>query len=217
MRPARPSFELEIELWASGHGLVAGLDEVGRGAWAGPVSVGVAVVDRGVLEAFPSGVRDSKQLTARAREALMEPLVATCRSYGVGHASNLECDALGMTAAQALAASRALASLEEPPDTLIVDGNHEFTGFPGARTLVGADSRSLVVAAASVLAKVTRDRLMIEHSNAYPGYGFERHKGYPSPAHRDAVALLGLSPLHRRSWSVVFGDRTSAEEAGTRL
>jgi len=197
-----PNLEVMRALFAEGCTWVAGLDEVGRGAWAGPVSVGVAAVTLDCLRRVPRGVRDSKLLSEPAREALFDPLVAWCRTYAVGEASAAECDELGMTAAQVLAAGRAFERLAVQPDAVVVDGSHEYTGHPGARALVGADQSCTIVAAASVLAKVTRDRAMIAHDPAHPGYGFARNKGYASLEHRQAVARLGLSPLHRRSWSV---------------
>jgi ribonuclease HII len=205
-----PGTGTERALLAGGCATVAGIDEVGRGAWAGPVSVGVAVVTLGTLSCLPEGVRDSKLLTERAREALFAPLAAALTAYAVGHASAQECDALGLTAAQRLAADRALDSLGQVPAALIVDGRYDYTGR-GALPLVGADRRSLVVAAASVLAKVTRDRLMAAAAERHPGYGFERNKGYPSAEHRRAVARLGLTSLHRRTWSVGVTGRSLLE------
>lgn len=188
-------------LFAGGCRVVAGVDEVGRGAWAGPVSVGVALVDRSSLERLPEGLRDSKQLSARSRELMFPALVACCLGYAVGHASAEECDELGMTGAQRLAARRALESLEVVPDAVVVDGRYDFTGHPAAVALPRADERVRSVAAASVLAKVSRDRLLVEAASEHPGYGFERNKGYPSPEHRHAVARLGMTPIHRRSWT----------------
>ena len=188
-------------LFAGGCRVVAGVDEVGRGAWAGPVSVGVALVDRSGLERLPEGLRDSKQLSARSRELMFPALVACCLGYAVGHASAEECDELGMTGAQRLAARRALQSLEIVPDAVVVDGPYDFTGHPSAVALPRADERVRSVAAASVLAKVSRDRLLVEAAAEHPGYGFERNKGYPSPEHRHAVARLGMTPIHRRSWT----------------
>lgn len=197
-----PSFEVVLDLFAQGCTWVAGLDEVGRGAWAGPVAVGVVAVTRDGLAGVPPGVRDSKLLAEAAREALFEPLAAWSPAYAVGEATATECDELGMTAAQALAAARALALLGVEPDAVIVDGSFDYTGHPAARALVGADESCTPVAAASVLAKVTRDRAMIAHDAVFPGYGFARNKGYASLEHRRAVARDGLSPLHRRSWAV---------------
>jgi len=200
-RPAKPSFSLERRLFADGCQTVAGVDEVGRGAWAGPVSVGVVILEASRMRRFPRAVRDSKVLTPLQREALFGPLSRACLGFAVGHASNEECDALGMTAAQMLAARRALEELGVEPDGLIVDGRHNFTGLPQARTLVRADASSFAVAAASVLAKVTRDRLMRELAPSHPEYCFERNKGYPSPEHRAAIARLGITSLHRSSWA----------------
>ncbi|HVC25144.1 MAG TPA: ribonuclease HII [Acidimicrobiales bacterium] len=196
-----PDSALESSLLARGCRTVAGVDEVGRGAWAGPVSVGVALVDLAGVEILPAGLDDSKALSPRAREALYPLLARACRAFAVGHASPNECDALGMTAAQELAARRALAELGEVPDAVIVDGRVDFTGHPRAVLAVGADRTSLSVAAASVLAKVTRDRLLVAQAERYPGYGLERHKGYPTLEHRRAVARLGLTAIHRRSWA----------------
>ena len=197
-----PTFEFVLDLFARGCTWVAGLDEVGRGAWAGPVAVGVAAVTRDALAGVPSGVRDSKRLTERAREALFGPLAAWCPAYAVGEATAAECDDLGMTAAQARAAGRAFERLGVELDAVVVDGAHDYTGHPAARTLVGADASCTLVAAASVLAKGSRDRAMIAFDAVYPGYGFARNKGYASLEHRKAVAARGTSPLHRRSWAV---------------
>jgi ribonuclease HII len=193
--------ELEEAAFAEGVGLLAGVDEVGRGAWAGPVSVGVAVLDRESLATMPPGVRDSKLLSPARREALFPLLSAAVVAYAVGHASHAECDELGMTAAQRLAAERAFAELPVTPDRTIVDGKFDYTRRQEARALVGADRTSIVVAAASVLAKVTRDRHMIKIAPGYPAFAFADNKGYPSPIHMDALAVAGLTDIHRRSWS----------------
>lgn len=211
MTPARggrpPGWSLVRALFSEGHRRVAGVDEVGRGAWAGPVAVGVVVVEEGCMRSAPRGVRDSKLLAEAARERLFPRLAAWCPAYAVGEASPEECDALGMTAAQRLAATRALAQLAQPPDVLVIDGKWDYTGFPGARAVVDADATCFPVAAASVLAKVLRDRVMIEHATAYPAYRFERNKGYASLEHRQAVATHGMTALHRRSWSVLISEQ----------
>jgi ribonuclease HII len=215
---AVPSTAFERSLFAKGHLTVAGLDEVGRGAWAGPVSVGVAVITRERLRRLPRTVRDSKLLSAQAREALFSPLVVAVSAYAVGHASPEECDALGMTKAQALAAERAFETLPYRPDVIIVDGIHNYTGRSEVVTMVRADRHCRLVAAASVLAKVTRDRMMVEYAARFAGYGLERNKGYISLEHRRAVRLLGMTPIHRVSWSVGScaepdGDPTGLTEA----
>ncbi|MDA8297993.1 MAG: ribonuclease HII [Actinomycetota bacterium] len=212
-RQGAPNWRLVRELFAEGCTFVGGLDEVGRGAWAGPVTVGIVVVEAGCLRKAPRGVRDSKLLAERARESLYDPLVSWCPAAATGEASPQECDELGMTAAQKLAASRALARLSVQPEILIVDGKWDYTGHPGARAVIGADATCFPVAAASVLAKVTRDRQMIAHAPSWPAYGFARNKGYASSEHRAAVAVHGMSPLHRRSWSVGYGAPEHAEAA----
>lgn len=208
-----PTADEEIRLFEQGATTVAGIDEVGRGAWAGPVSVGVAVLTRVSIERLPTGVRDSKLLSARQREALFDRLRDAVLVYAVGHATSSECDQLGMTRAQSLAAERAFGEIPCPIDAVIVDGRTNFSPCPVARVLVGADRHCISVASASVLAKVTRDRLMIEMAQHFPAYEFERNKGYPSPAHRAALASEGLASVHRKSWSFAptYGGRTQAE------
>lgn len=195
-----PGLALERELWDSSETAVAGVDEVGRGAWAGPLSVGAAIVPRG-RRVYK--VRDSKMLTESEREALFARVADWCLSWSVGHASPEECDELGMSAAQRLAARRAMDSLGVSPDHVLVDGNWDFVG--GARRVVRGDSISLSIAAASILAKVSRDRLMRDLSPNYPGYNFSANKGYPCPVHRSALQAMGPSVIHRRSW--VFMDQ----------
>jgi ribonuclease HII len=202
-----PTLRVEGRYFAEGCVAVGGVDEVGRGAWAGPVSVGVAVVTAGCGRRIPKGVRDSKQLTWAERELLFTPLGRAVASWAVGHASNEECDELGMTAAQRLAATRALGQLDVAPDMLLLDGKFDFlrdgeNGLP-VRTIVKGDTSSKAIAAASVLAKVTRDRMMALESEHYPWYGFESNRGYPAPTHKMALAAWGCTPIHRLSWAFV--------------
>ncbi|HSL25018.1 MAG TPA: ribonuclease HII, partial [Acidimicrobiia bacterium] len=150
-----PGIQLEREMWAAGLETIVGMDEVGRGSWAGPLTVGAAVIPPG-RRVYK--VRDSKLLTEAEREALFGRLAAWCRAWAVGHASAAECDRLGMSAAQKLAARRALDALGVVPDRVIVDGNWDFVG--GALRLVRGDRTCLSIATASILAKVTRDRMM---------------------------------------------------------
>jgi ribonuclease HII len=194
-----PGLSLERQLWEEGAEVVVGVDEVGRGAWAGPISVGAAVVpmDRRVYK-----VRDSKLLTEAEREALFDRLSGWARAWAVGHASHEECDELGMSDAQRLAAQRAIDGLGITPDVVLVDGNWDFVG--GARKIVGGDRVSLSVATASILAKVTRDRIMRRFAPEFPPYNFEANKGYPCPTHKAALQAWGPSSIHRRSW--VFMD-----------
>lgn len=191
-----PSLQVERRLWGQGQKVVVGIDEVGRGAWAGPISVGAAVVpaDRRVYK-----IRDSKLLTEPEREAIFERVAEWVEAFAVGHATPAECDELGMSEAQRIAARRAIAGLPVEPDAVILDGNWDFVG--GATELiVGGDAKSLSISAASILAKVTRDRLMRDEADSYPWYWFEGNKGYPGPRHKAALQALGPSAIHRRSW-----------------
>jgi ribonuclease HII len=199
LRRTSPGLGVERELWDSETCVVVGVDEVGRGAWAGPLSVGVAVVprDRRVYK-----IRDSKLLTEVEREALFDRVSSWCRAWAVGHATAAECDELGMSEAQRLAARRAMGALGIAPDHILVDGNWDFVG--GARKIVRGDRTSLSIASASILAKVTRDRIMREIAEDFPGYNFEANKGYPCPIHKAALQAMGPSSIHRRSW--VFMD-----------
>ncbi len=200
-----PTRRLEHELHAEGHDLIVGVDEVGRGAWAGPLMVGAAIVptDRRV-----NGVRDSKLLTEAERERLFAKIAAWCIAWGVGGASQVECDELGMAEAQRLAARRAIDALGIVPDVAIVDGNWNFLdGVVKVELAVKADQRCLSVAAASILAKVTRDRIMRAEAEHFPVYAFESNKGYPCPTHKAALQAWGPSTIHRRTW--VFMDHLS--------
>jgi ribonuclease HII len=195
-----PGLTLERELWANGHRFVVGMDEVGRGSWAGPISVGAAVIPAG-RRVYK--VRDSKLLTEAEREALFDRIAGWCEAWAVGHASPEECDNLGMSEAQRLAARRALVQLGVKPDCVVVDGNWDFVG--GARRLVRGDRTCLSIASASVLAKVTRDRIMREAAEHFPFYNFEANKGYPCPVHKAALQAYGPSSIHRRSWVFMEG------------
>ena len=195
-----PSLTNERALWADGHDIVAGIDEVGRGAWAGPISVGAAVLpcDRRVYR-----VRDSKMLDEAERERLFDRIASWCRAWAVGHASQEECDTLGMSAAQRLAARRAVDGLGLTVDAVLIDGNWDFVGHARTRRLVRGDATCLSIAAASIIAKVTRDRLMLQLHEQYPVYGFDQHKGYGTPDHLEALRQYGPSPLHRHSFAPV--------------
>ncbi len=197
-----PGVGVERRLWEQGKRYVVGVDEVGRGAWAGPVSVGAAVIprDRRVYK-----VRDSKMLTEVEREALFSRVAGWCVLWAVGHAGPEECDELGMSEAQRLAAHRAIAQLGVEPDHVLIDGNWDFVGRGTTERIVRGDQTSLSISAASILAKVTRDRMMREAARHYPFYGFEMNKGYPGPRHKAALHYLGPSAIHRRSWAFMDG------------
>lgn len=198
-----PTRSIEKELWARGHETIVGIDEVGRGAWAGPLVVGAAVLPR---VARVNGVRDSKLLSEREREALFDKIAEWCVSWSVGAASQEECDRLGMSAAQKLAARRAIEALSVVPDVAITDGKWDFVSpnVANVELAVKADLRCLSVAAASILAKVSRDREMREMADSYPQWSFDTNKGYPCPVHKAAIQGYGPSAIHRRSW--VFMD-----------
>lgn len=194
-----PGLSLERDLWDTERTVVVGVDEVGRGSWAGPLTVGAAVVPR---DKRIYKIRDSKMLVEAEREALFDRIALWCDAWAVGHASHEECDELGMSEAQRLAARRAIESLGVAPDHILVDGNWDFVG--GAKKVIRGDQKSLSIAAASILAKVSRDRIMRDRSIHYPGYNFEGNKGYPCPIHKCQLQAMGPSAIHRRSW--VFMD-----------
>jgi len=189
------------------------MDEVGRGAPAGPVHVGLVVLDANTGRP-PSGVRDSKLLTALARQRQVPAIEAWATSFAVGSASPGEVDALGVNDALRLAGLRALGKVDEPPDMVILDGRYDWLspGMPSdvgtdvvnggldVVTRVRADLSCTSVAAASILAKVARDAVMVELAADYPGYGWEANKGYGTEAHLAAIRILGLTPHHRHSW-----------------
>jgi ribonuclease HII len=194
-------YEIERELAAFGATTIAGVDEVGRGAWAGPVVVCAAVVRAGFPEP-PGGLTDSKRLTAKRRTELAAELPGWVAGYAFGSASHEQIDALGMTAALRLAARAALGQLPERPGAVLLDGKHDYIGSPWqVRTAVKADLRSVSVAAASVLAKVHRDTLMAELGESCPDFAFADNAGYPAPAHLEALTAHGPTPYHRLSWS----------------
>jgi ribonuclease HII len=240
----------------AGHRMVAAIDEVGRGALAGPVTVGVVVVDADTPSA-PVGVRDSKLLTPEARSKIAPRLRRWAPMYAVGHASAQEIDRIGIIAALRLAACRALGSLPVQPDCALLDGSHNWLSIPvplpvrdepalfeldvvlepfafgpavgsglaevraeivpgTVVTQIKADMRCAAVAAASVLAKVERDAIMVELAQRHPGYGWELNKGYSAPEHIAALRRLGPSDLHRLSWNLpgVGGEPDPAQFPG---
>lgn len=202
LRGKAPGLAIERRLWDEGHVVVAGVDEVGRGAWAGPLTVAavVAPADRRI-----TGVRDSKMLTAVERNAAHNRIIGWACDWAVGHVSPEECDQLGMSDAMRLAARRALGGLSQVPDMVLLDGNWDFVGGGRVQTVVRGDATSLSIAAASVVAKVTRDNLMVAEAEHFPAYNFERNKGYPCAVQRAALRAWGPTTIHRRSWSFMDG------------
>ncbi|MDR2348534.1 MAG: ribonuclease HII [Bifidobacteriaceae bacterium] len=212
MRPT-PSLERERALAAAAGPLVAGVDEVGRGALAGPLCVGVVAVSAATAQA-PAGLADSKLLSPAARAKLEPVLKAWARCWALGWASPAEIDRHGLTAALRLAGRRALADLAECPDGIVLDGKHDWLTAPAdlfatpapdpwvLRVVVKADQTCACVAAAAVLAKVARDRRMVQLAGRHPGYGWDSNKGYGSASHLAAVRALGLTKQHRQSWAI---------------
>lgn len=249
-RAPKPSLRVERELQRAGHRLVAGMDEVGRGALAGPVSVGVVVIDE-VCRSAPVGVKDSKLLSHQVRERLVPRIRGWATAYAVGHASPQEIDCHGIMVALRFAGNRALAALPVVPDLIILDGNYDWLTDPGrvgllslldpaadrtsggptvpgvlpgvppvpgvpgvrqvaevapvapycpVRTMIRADMSCSSVAAASVLAKVERDAMMVALAGEVPGYAWELNKGYSAPEHFAALRAHGPTVHHRRSW-----------------
>jgi len=191
-----PDLTAEVTFGENG-ATICGVDEAGRGPWAGPVVAAAVVLDRGRI---PPGLDDSKKLTPRHRAALFDA-VRVSAAVGIGIADVAEIDALNILRANDLAMLRAIGALEPAPEAALIDGNRVPPGLPcRARALVGGDGRSLSIAAASIVAKVTRDRIMAEVAGAHPGYGWERNKGYGTAEHRAALIRLGVTPHHRRSF-----------------
>ena len=197
-RAAAPDLSAERRHRAAGRSVVAGADEAGRGCLAGPVVAAAVVLPP---DAALPGLDDSKKLSAEVREALVPLIRGVALAVGVGQCSPAEVDRLNVLWASLEAMRRAAAALPAPPDVLLVDGNREIPEAPWPQeALVRGDGRSLSIAAASVVAKVERDRLMVELDAQFPVYGWARHKGYPTAAHYAALAAHGPSPHHRRSF-----------------
>jgi ribonuclease HII len=202
-RPARrapvPGLRHERRWWDEG-AVVAGVDEVGRGAWAGPVTYAAVVLPR---DRRMYKLRDSKVLDPDTRHTLAERIRGFALAWGIGSATNEEIDRLGMSAAMQRAARRAVDALPLRPDVCLLDGNWDFLRGTGTTNelLVRGDGRSASIAAASILAKATRDALMVDACPGYPAYRFSSNKGYPSPEHVASLRRWGPSELHRRSWA----------------
>jgi len=179
---------------------VCGVDEAGRGPWAGPVSAGAVILDP---DNIPAGLNDSKLLSEKAREKLEPEIKARALAWGVGLASVEEIDQLNILQATGLAMRRAVEALALTPAFALVDGNYRFALPCPILTVIKGDSRSSSIAAASILAKVARDRIMVEADGLFPGYGFAGHKGYHAASHVEALNRLGPSPIHRLSWAPI--------------
>ena len=195
-----PMTLIEDELRAAGR-TVAGVDEAGRGCLAGPVAAGAVILDPGRPV---RGLRDSKKLTEKRREELFAEIREKSAAWSVAMTGPGEIDRTNILRAALRAMEKAVEGLSVAPDFVLVDGNARISIAVEQRTVVGGDDRCASVAAASIVAKVTRDRLMRELETEYPGYGFSRHKGYPSKEHRESLRRLGPCPIHRKSFNGVL-------------
>jgi ribonuclease HII len=195
--PFGPDMMLEM---ACGQGPVCGVDEAGRGPWAGPVSAAAVILDP---DRVPKGLNDSKKLSAKARAALEEEIKAVAIAWCVDMASIEEIAEYNILHATGRAMCRAIEGLSVTPAIALVDGNYRFPLPCEIKTVVKGDSLSCSIAAASILAKEARDRLMIEMDAVYPGYGFASHKGYHARIHVEGLVKLGPSPIHRLGWAPV--------------
>ena len=200
-----PNFEFENSMG----GIVVGVDEAGRGPWAGPVVAGAVVIaDKNLPEELLSGLDDSKKLSATKREKLYKALFEAEKAgkvvLGIGEASAQEIDELNILQATFLAMNRAVKSLKIAPQSALIDGNRAPKNFPcPCKTLIKGDAKSLSVAAASIVAKVYRDHLMADLAKKYPAYGFEKNAGYGTALHQSGLANCGICPEHRRSYKPI--------------
>jgi ribonuclease HII len=204
---AGPTLTLERRLLRQGQRLIAGVDEVGRGAWAGPVVAAAVILplEHPRLRAALRGVNDSKQLTARQRERLASVIGEVALAVGVGGANSIEVDRHGLLAATRAAMQRAIAMLSPQPAALLVDAVDLSPVVPlPQETVIYGDSRSLSIAAASIVAKVARDRWMVGLDERFPGYGFAQHKGYGTPEHCAALEKFGVCEAHRLSYGPIL-------------
>ncbi len=211
------SLRCETALWAEGYTRIAGLDEAGRGAWAGPVVAAAVVLPADRLACAPllGAVHDSKQLTPEQRARLFLVIQEIAVGVGVGIVPASVIDQVGIVPATRQAMCQALEALFPPPDHLLIDALRLLQVPLPQQAMAHGDAISLSIAAASVVAKVTRDRILVELDGQYPGYGFARHKGYGTALHRAALARLGPCPEHRgsfrpiRSWPYIIGQETA--------
>ena len=198
----QPDYSFETQLMSVGTAPVAGVDEAGRGPLAGPVVVAACILDPSHI---PSGLNDSKKLTAAKREALYEQILATSH-VAIVSVSAQTIDAINIRAATLQGMAQAVRGLAVQPAYALIDGRDVPPGLPcPGESLIKGDARSVSIAAASILAKVTRDRLMVRAAEFWPGYGFERHMGYGTEAHLDAIKRLGPCPIHRLSFAPLKG------------
>ncbi len=211
--PESPNFEHELILYERGFHSIAGIDEAGRGPWAGPVTAGAVLLplDENCVQAL-AGVRDSKQLSAKKRERLYEVIQEVAIDWQVAHVMPAEIDQMGILPATKKAMRMAVEKLSLKVDALVIDA----VKFPKWKieqvSLIKGDQRSLSIAAASIMAKVSRDRLMQDMENQYSGYGFGQHKGYGTKKHREALSVLGPCDIHRKSYKPIQALQSPCED-----
>lgn len=207
-RKQLPTLEFEEVWWGQGFDHIAGVDEAGRGPLAGPVVAGAVILPKGV---FIDGVNDSKKLSAKQRERLYDEIYARALSVGVGIVNHEVIDRINIYQASILAMRKAIEKLTIAPAIVLADGNsfkHESLRY---QNVISGDAKSLTIAAASIIAKVTRDSLMRGYHQQFPAYGFDRHKGYGTKIHLDALRQYGACPIHRRSFRLPEARVTSRE------
>lgn len=208
----QPDYSIEQAARSKGFLRIAGVDEVGRGPLAGPVTAAAVILDP---EALPEGLNDSKKLSARKREAA-EAAIFGSAEVSIAHCSVAEIDEHNILRASHLAMERAVAALDPAPDYLLIDGNLIPAGLTlPAEAVIKGDGKSLSIAAASIVAKLERDRIMVDLAQQFPGYGWERNAGYPSKQHREALVDLGITPHHRRSFKPVHKILYQEQSAGS--
>ncbi len=195
------NLEFEQALWQQGIQAIAGIDEAGRGPLAGPVVAAAVIFPK---DCIIDGVNDSKKLSAKRRDFLFDKIHAQALAVGVGMVDHMEIDRINILQATMLAMKYALEHLSVPPDYILVDGNYFTHKNYRFKTIIEGDAKSFTIAAASIIAKVTRDRLMMELDAQYPEYGFAKHKGYGTKQHLDAIRQYGLCAIHRKTFTQKF-------------
>jgi len=196
-----PDFDVETRLIKKGYRVIAGVDEVGRGCIAGPVTSAAVIVNP---QNIPSGINDSKKLSLKDREKIYQVIKETC-TFSVAHATADEIDQINILQASLLSMQRAIAGLNIQPDFVLVDGNKSPEGFERkSKTIVKGDSKSISIAAASIVAKITRDHIMSRLDKNFPGYAWSKNAGYPTKFHKSAILNIGITPYHRRSFKPVY-------------
>ena len=196
-----PDFDAETRLIRKGYNVIAGVDEVGRGCIAGPVTAAAVILNP---QKIPSGLNDSKKLNLKNREKIFQSIQDTC-TFCVAHSSVEEIDQINILQAALLSMKRAILGLRIKPDFVLIDGNKNPEGLESNfETIIKGDSKSLSIAAASIVAKITRDRIMSRLDKEFPGYNWSQNAGYPTKMHKSAILDIGITPYHRRSFKPVY-------------